>query len=368
MFAIDIPQKAQEAYPSLLPLIEAEAALPDLFAACRQIAANAGDPAGAFIYAAVNEANRGPTDPTRLERARALLAKAESHPFASFLARYLIEKGQFAPTAVAFESTVPYDVWAATRFYRGYRRNTLRALSEFIRGNAPAADLAVPVICDIGPGNGLLLGDIVAEALGMYRLSKIKVVIIEMSQNMLDATVSHLQSRFGSQVECVSIKGRIQDIRAEDLKSASGGQEFWFTTGSASLHHMPAEMKRDVFRTLAKVSPRLVVTDFVANHDLPEMGSPELIYSVSNFYAYIIDDVWNTTSESAERRWEAIANFFLTEAINMLTKPRLSRIDYHASVELWNDVAAEAGYKSNRTFFTSYDDKRPITFTTSYSQ
>lgn len=367
MFAIDIPQKAREAYPSLLPLILADAAIPDLIAACRQVAAQADNAAGVFIYAAVIEANRGPKDPARLERARALLAQAESHPFASFLARYLIEKGQFAPTAVAFESTVPYDVWAATRFYRGYRRNTLRALSEFIRMNGPAPDQAVPAICDIGPGNGLLLGDIVAEALTMYRLSSIRVVIIEMSQNMLDATVAHLQSRFGNQVDCVAIQGKIQDIRSEQLIAAAGRQGFWFTTGSASLHHMPAEVKRDVFINLAKIAPRLVVTDFVANHDLPEMNSPELIYSVSNFYAYIMDDVWNTTTESAERRWEAIANFFLTEAINMLSKPRLSRIDYHAPVEQWNKIAAEAGYKPDRTFFTSYDDKRPVTFTTAYS-
>ena len=366
MYAIDIPQKAQEAYASLSSMVQADTALSSLVAQCRQVATSLKDPAGPFIYAAVLEANRGPSEPTRLDRARSLLAQAENHPFANFLARYLSEKRQFAPTATAFASTVPYDVWAATRFYRGYRHNTLRAISEFIRITPPAPATATPVICDIGPGNGLLLGDIVAEALSMYKLDKLKVVMIEMSQNMLTATVNHLQSRFGNQVECVPLMGKIQDMSPSDLVKFAGAKEFWFTTGSASLHHMPAETKRQVFQNLAKTSPKLVVTDFVANHDLPEQNTPELVYSVSNFYAYIIDDVWNTTSESAERRWEAISDFFLTEAINMLTKPRLTRIDYHAPVEQWNEVAASAGYTSLRTFLTSYDDKRPVTFTTVY--
>jgi hypothetical protein len=366
MFKINISEPTKRAFTAIAEKINANADIEEIIDLCQSIPEAQSELRNAYIFAAVIDANRNPLRSEHLSRARKLLAQAEDHPFAHFLSRYLLEKGVFAPTASAFESTVPYDVWVATNFYRTYRTNTLGALQKFLKANPPPNDGVTPVICDIGPGNGILLNDILGELFRIYQMPCVKIVLVEMSQNMLEATVKQLTSRWGERLQCSTILGKIQDISAEKLQNETTKDGFWFIMGSASLHHLPRHLKREVLQSLATITPRLVVTDFVANHDLPEMNSPELIYSVSNFYGYILDDVWKTPSESASRKWQAICDFFLTEAIHMLTKPRLERIDYHASLELWHDVAHDAGFEPQDTTYTSFDGTRPITFTTVY--
>lgn len=366
MFPITLPESAKKSYIDLAATIRSGASLETISSQCLSSSTSPDEQNNAFIYAAIIDANCNPLDAKHLERARELLSHAEGHPFAYFLARYLAEKGVFAPTASAFQSRVPYDVWVATAFYKEYRTHTLKAFQQFLAQTPPLKSDSILTICDIGPGNGILLGDILAELFAIYPLPELRVVLLEMSPQMLEATVQHLEERFGEKVKPVKILGRVQDCQA--MLKASAGPGYWFVMGSASLHHLPKEGKQEIFQTLARTTQHLVLTDFVANHDLPQLNSPELVYSVSNFYAYIIDDVWKTPTESESRKWQAIADFFLTEAIHMLTKERLERIDYHAPIELWNQVAAAAGYHPLETTYTSFDGERPISFTTVYKR
>ena len=356
---------------SLLDLknhIDCNEPIENLLRLCREIGKTCDEGSFPFIYAAILEANKKEIDQSgQIGKAISLLDHAEPHPFAAALSRFLRERGCFQTYTTAFQSPIPYDVWTVTGFYQRYRSATLNVVKKFLATHTPPEPNNVS-ICEIGPGNGLLLADIISSIFSNHDIGYLNVVLIEKSNGMLEATRELLHKSFGSKVGCQTILAKVEDIKAEDMMKLCPAQKFWFVNGAASLHHMPADIKIKVFREFAKTSSHVLVSDFVAYHDLPERNSPELVYSAVNYYGYFIEDIWASTSQSEERRWLCICDLALTEAITVLSQPRMMRIDYHAPVEEWDKAAEGAGYTNQATEYTAWDESRAITFTATYSR
>lgn len=367
MVSLYLKPSAKDLHTTLKSAVERRESLETLADACQAIALSENELAAPFLYAAILEASYGPRDPQQIERALSLLTKAADHPFGQAMARFLKTYGAFEPITRAFQSRVPYDVWTQSRFYKTYRTGTLGAFQNFLEQSAPDM-VAVPIICDIGPGNGVLLSDVVSNIFDGYKLPKLKVLLVEPFACMITASRDLLHKQFGDKIECVSLQDKIQDLSADKLLRAMGGASPWFVMASASLHHMPWEKKSNILKILAPLFPRLVLSEFEAPHDKPELFSPELVYSVTNSYGFYIEDVLTTCPDSEGRKWQCIDEFFMTEAIMMLTKDRLDRIDYHAPLAEWKDLAEHGGWRLQSEKITAWDGPRPITFTAVFDQ
>jgi hypothetical protein len=90
---------------------------------------------------------------------------------------------------------------------------------------------------------------------------------------------------------------------------------------------MPSEIKVPTMKIIANRSKYCLISEANYNHDLPEKDTPELMYSVTESYGLIIQDVLNSTASQSDKKL-CINNFLLTEAINILTKDRQDRVDY----------------------------------------
>ncbi len=374
MFPIDLTATQIQCFQKLRTQMELGLSLAELKRQCHLLAQEMSQEAMAShrvtladvaLYAAIIDAHQS-GETVNFSRTLELLGLAEGHPFAVFLARYIRETMSMQPSALAFESTVPFDVWAASSYHKEYRAQTQASFRRFVKQLQAPRVGQVPTLCDIGPGTGAVLVELIELLFAQFSLAHLQVFLVEMSPEMLQASRRLLTQRFGDRVSCRSLTAKIQELTTEDLRKASGGGKWWFATGSASLHHMPYEKKREVFQNLAPLTDTLVVSDFYAHHDLPEKDSPELIFSVTNFYGYVMDDLWRTADASEEHRWLAIRDLFLTESLNILNKDRANRIDYHAEPELWDKLAREAGFEVLSGEFTTYDEQRPVSFTKVY--
>ena len=355
-------------YTKIKQICAAEQDLEQVAATCADVCLATTDNFTPWIYAAVLEAGRAPRCRRSARRALRLLAHAKDHPFAGALSRYLRERKCFVPSAVAFQSTEPYKSWTKTRFYNHYRHQTIEALAQFIRSNPPANTTARLTICDVGPGSGQLLSDLVDRIFQALPNCLLRILLIEKSPAMLQETSRVLSQRYGLRVQCVPICRKIEEMSDEELLRYRGPDDLWFVNGAASLHHMPAETKARVFSSLARLTPFVAVSDFEANNDLTECDSPELVYSVANFYGTIIADILSCENLSEDKRWQCVCDIFLTEAITMLSQPRSARIDYHAPAGEWRAMAKSAGFDEISSTITAREGSTPLAFTSVFSR
>jgi hypothetical protein len=85
-----------------------------------------------------------------------------------------------------------------------------------------------------------------------------------------------------------------------------------------------------------------------------EADSPELFYSVANFYGPIFDNILKGTA-TEEEKWSTINDFLLAEAVIILrscnrfgTAEEAGRVDYHTTASEWKRIADAAGYRFKR--------------------
>jgi hypothetical protein len=298
----------------------------------------------------------------RISEAISVLKLGPDRTFDRVLANYLSETQAFTPASTAFQETTPYDVWTQTDLYGSQMAGTLDAIATFARKTPPPAANSCPSIIDIGPGNGTLLVEIVKQLLAIYPLESIHLILIEQSPAMLAAAQQYCQASIPIPITFTPICCRIQEISTQQLETIEAHHPLWFINASLSLHHMPKEIKVPTMATLANLSTYCLISDAHYNHDLPEKDTPELIYSVTANYGFVIKDVLNSRASETDKTL-CINNFLLTEAINILKNDRQDRGDYHTMIAEWAEIADRGQWQVIETTTTVSLPERPFTFT-----
>ncbi|WP_041548043.1 SAM-dependent methyltransferase [Chamaesiphon minutus] len=298
----------------------------------------------------------------RISEAISVLKLGVDRTFNQVLADYLIETQAFAPAATAFAETTPYDVWTQTDLYQSQMSGTLKAIANFARRTPPPAVNYHPTIIDIGPGNGTLLIEIIKQLLALYPIESIHLILIEQSPEMLAAAQKYCQASLIIPITFTPICCRIQEIEPHQWAIIKEQQPIWFVNASLSLHHMPKEIKVPTMAMLANLSTYCLLSDAHYNHDLPEKDTPELIYSVTENYGFVIKDVLKSLASETDKKL-CINNFLLTEAINIIKNDRPERGDYHTLIGEWQEIANRGQWEVIETTPTVSLSERPFTFT-----
>ncbi len=311
----------------------------------------------AYTFAAILMAKKG-----NIDEAIALLNRASTCPFSQSLSVYLGENRTLTRKAKAFSTTVPYDVWVQSPFYKRFKMGTISSLVEGLPSPPSSLESRPLTVIDIGPGNGVLLRELLERLHARHSFGKLHLVLIEQSQAMLDAAIEHLRLNALFDVTFTRIQSFVETLDALALSKFVEHGAVWFTLASASIHHMPKAQKIETASKIRMISPVLAISEFQGNHDLTEADSPELICSVVSFYGYFIQDILRTP-ETPERIRECIEGLPLSEALTIIGNSRYSRVDYHTTQDQWEEILFKAGYSSVIAKVTVHSDERPVTYT-----
>jgi hypothetical protein len=330
-----INQADSEQLNKIRQAVTAQASIEKIIELCQTIAYQITDQQFSLTYAGILLASQ-----QRIADSIRILKLCLDRPFSAILADYLLEHQAFTPAAKAFQETTPYDVWTQTDLYKSQMAGTLAAIAAFAKRIPPPASNTCPTIIDIGSGNGILLVEIIKQLLDLYQLDSIQIISIEQSPEMLAATEKYCQASISIPILFTPICCRIQEITTQQLAIIKSFNPVWFINASLSLHHMPREIKLVSMKMLADLSNHCLISEANNNHDLPEKDTPELVYSVTENYGFIIQDVLNSLVSEIDKRL-CINNFVLTEAINILKNDRAQRGDYHALIPEWQEIAEQ---------------------------
>lgn len=297
----------------------------------------------------------------RLEEAIQVLRLQPELSFNQVLADYIEERREFLPATTTFQQTAPYDIWTRTTIYQNYLASTLAAFDGFARRTPPPKGQGCPTVMDIGPGNGVLLVEMIKRLNQLYPLDQLELILIEQSPQMLAAAEKLCKETFAFPITVMPVAGKIEDLSPQTFAAIEAKKPIWLINGSLSLHHMPREIKIPTLTKLASLGAPCFIAEANSNHDRPEQDSPELIDSVTKSYGNVIQDTLASPLTAAEKKL-CIDHFILAEAINILGKDRASRGDYHALIPEWQDMAHLAGWKVADVAATSRMGETAYTF------
>jgi hypothetical protein len=134
------------------------------------------------------------------------------------------------------------------------------------------------------------------------------------------------------------VEGRVS--RLEFVASTLQGR-YDLALGSLSLHHMPAEVKRQALSALAPSIEHLLLLELDADHDSPEVGSPRLAASVHQTYGWMLAQILGPAAPDDVAR-ESADQFVAPELVSLLTRPRGARSEYHMPRGAWLDLLTDA--------------------------
>lgn len=357
-----INQADSEQLDRIQQAVNEQASIDKIIELCQTISSQVTDKQFPLTYAGILLASK-----QRISESINILKLCPDRTFNAVLADYLKQTQAFIPASTAFQETTPYDVWTQTDFYKSQMAGTLDAIAAFARRNPPPPSTNGPTIIDIGPGNGVLLVEIIKRLVDLYPLEKIHIISIEQSPEMLAAAQKHCQESIQIPVTFTPILCHIQEITEQQLASLKKYQPIWFVNASLSLHHMPKEIKVPTLKMLLEPSSFCLISDCNCNHDLPEKDTPELIYSVTESYGFVIQDVLNSSASETDKKL-CINNFLLTEAINILKNDREHRGDYHTLIPEWQGIAEQGGWNIVETTPTVSLPEGVLTFTMELQQ
>jgi hypothetical protein len=352
-----VSQADSEQLNQIRGAVDQQASIDRLMELCHTISLQVEDKQFPLTYAGILLALNN-----RIADAIRLLRLCRDRVFDSVVADYLERAQSFQPASKAFEETTPYDIWTQTDLYKSQMAATLDAIIAFARRTPPPSTNTSPTIIDIGPGNGVLLVEIIKRLLDLYPLEELHLILVEQSPKMLAATQEYCRESLSIPIKFTAIPCQLQRITGEQLAKLEEQRPIWFINASLSLHHMPGELKLPTMRMLASLSAPCLISEANANHDLPEQGSPELVYSVIESYGGVIQDLLKSTISQMEKQI-CIDNFLLTEATNILKNDRQHRVDYHALIPEWQQIAEQAGWKATKTTPTMSLLEHVFTFT-----
>lgn len=324
--------------------------------ACQVASTKIKDREFPYVYAGILLAKKGQLN----ESLKLLNHVSENHSFCSHLQTYLEEYNSFHVTTPTFQETKAFDVWLNSQFYQNYQASIMECISDFASRENPGQDQIT--IIDIGTGNGILITKIVNLITSILNFKKINLVLIDQSLEMLKSAKQYCKRHCLIPVEIVDICSKIQDLNFNDKSLCEFFNSSWFVLASASLHHMSRKFKKEILQNILEYSPRIFISEFHANHDLPEEDTPEFIYSVTQHYRYYIDDIMSSLINENEKKI-CIQKFILSEAITMLKNPKESRVDYHAPLEEWISLSHEVnGIIKKQKPTISLSKERMLTF------
>ena len=237
--------------------------------------------------------------------------------------------GRFDMPAVVFSDPRPYLHFASTPAIKKARKNFCRhctlSLPEFKKPFR---------IMDLGCGDGGMLVQLLNSLRQAGNIHDIgEILLVDSSEAMLDLAVKTVGLAFPG-VTINSLRNRIQDIPG----SLSGHYDV--ALSSLAYHHMPMEIKVETLRKLKDHFDHFIIFELDANHDTPELHSPELACSVFQCYGTIIDFIF-----SHDAPIDVVINsvdcFLLTEMLSLLTQPRGVRNDYHMLRHQWHQLFSE---------------------------
>ncbi len=245
----------------------------------------------------------------------------------TYLLDYLDNKGrEQSKPATAFEEPDPFVQVSNARILR-------TAKSRFVSHVADTLSVfKKPVrIMDIGCGDGSLTGQIIENLRFNKKISTVsELLLIEPSQKMLERAEERLK-RLPGLISIKPCNERIQKM-APYIKD-----HYDIVICAISYHHMPYEEKCIHLQELAPFMSNILFLEMDAEHDKPEMNSPELALSVYLSYGRFIEDAISSPFVGAET-YEAIDGFLLTEILSTLTEPRGVRTEYHMPKNRWIEL------------------------------
>lgn len=247
---------------------------------------------------------------------------------ASFLERY----GSLTKPAVVFEDPRPYihfttvPAMVATRSaFRGFAARTLPDYRHPIR------------FMDIGCGNGTMGIELLQHLQQQMLFPGVgEIILVDPSAAMLETARADAAAAFPG-VQVTTMPGRSQDLAA----CLPTGVDL--TLCSLSIHHMPWQEKVSLVQRLAQCSSDLLLFELNGDHDLHEMGAPELSLSLYQTYGVLIDAIF-AHDTPVDAALSCVDMFLLAELVSLLTEPRGKRTEYHMTPEQWRTLCErEAG-------------------------
>nr|WP_319537763.1 class I SAM-dependent methyltransferase [uncultured Methanospirillum sp.] len=272
-----------------------------------------------------------------------------------FLQRH---KGEMIPPAVAFKDPRPFIHFSQVPFMVQSRTQLVH---QFVH-SLPGFDHQIRFM-DIGCGDGALTVKFLTSLFQSGKIPGIsEILLIDSSPAMIDLATQNVSAAFPTvtiSTECA----KIQDC------SSSISRHFDIAMSSLAYHHMPVEDKRVHLSHLKSWINHFLLFEIDANHDTPELYSPELALSVYQVYGRIIDQVF-THDASVDLAIDCVDSFLMTELISILTQPRGVRTDYHMLRTEWNDLfKATLGPEfSLRSDSTCYGDEYLTIFSMHYGR
>lgn len=187
---------------------------------------------------------------------------------------------------------------------------------------------------DVGCGNGELGVRFIKSLQDAGKATEVRaVMLVDPSKKMLELAQKTVTAAF-PRARVRALASRIED--AGDLDD-----DYDVAVASCSLHHMPAETKVAAIRKLGGSIDHFVLLEMLANHDYPELYSPEIAFSVYQMMGRALQFIFaHDAPADVQRRCADM--FVMTETVSLLTQPRGERTEYHMLRGQWRDLLDEA--------------------------
>jgi ubiquinone/menaquinone biosynthesis C-methylase UbiE len=245
---------------------------------------------------------------------------------AAFIER---QKGRFTMPVVIFADPRPYLHFTTTPSVQNSRENFFGHCSHSL----PVFHHAFRLM-DLGCGDGGMVVKFLQKLKQAGNIDEIgEVLLVDSSPAMLELARQTVSTSFPG-VRIKTVRGRIQD--------SPGKFEGHFDVALSSLafHHFPRDLKAATLQRLAPSFDHFVLFEISANHDYPELHSPELACSAYQIYGRVIDFVFSHDAPM-EVAQACVDCFLLTELVSLMTQPRGIRNDYHMLRSQWRQLFDE---------------------------
>ena len=245
---------------------------------------------------------------------------------ASFMERH---GGDLRMPEVVFADPRPYVHFTGVPAIKEARERFI------VQATRSLPDFAAPFrFIDIGCGDGGLTAAFLRGLRETGRIGEIgRVTLVDPSPAMLELATATVAEAFPG-ITVAPILGRFQDVSV-DLPESD------VALAALSIHHMPREVRRVHLERLAPRTRHLILFELNANHDTPELSSPELAVSIYQSYGAMIDAIF-AHDAPLELAVACVDRFLLAEAVSILTEPRGVRTDYHMLRGQWKEQFTEA--------------------------
>lgn len=186
-------------------------------------------------------------------------------------------------------------------------------------------------VMDVGCGSGALAIEMIGRILSAGKAKGVdEVTLIDPSRGMLELAERNFKEAY-PEARLVLVNDRLERVSDQ----ISPGYDI--SIASSSVHHMPREDKVVHLGRLGRAVDHFLLLELEGNHDVPELHSPELTFSVFQIFGRGVEFVFAQDGPDDVRRASADL-FLMTEAISILTEPRGRRSEYHMLRRQWRDL------------------------------